>query len=202
MRTQLLINFLALIGAAATTCLNSDEVAYAAMLSTHTVSQRFRDFMQRTLPSLQASSPGAENATCRCAVCTNQTMPDGSEMCVPWKPSEVCNCLGQASSQPYPVSMSVPPSCRPEWAANVTLTLFSNSEPLYYTRGDGLPLSPGGGQEVVLQIHGQATFEWPSGAFEGRGSAPAVQSPGDPSATRLTRRAITTFSPPSTNRYG
>lgn len=57
------------------TCLNSDEVAYAAMLSTHTVSQRFREFSEQVLPGLLASGPGLERGTCLCSTCRNMTMP-------------------------------------------------------------------------------------------------------------------------------
>ena len=56
-------------------CLNSDEVAYAAMLSTHTVSQRFREFSEQVLPGLQATAPGAERGTCLCSPCRNMTLP-------------------------------------------------------------------------------------------------------------------------------
>ena len=59
----------------ADTCLNSDEVAYAAMVSTHTVSQRFREFTEQVLPGLQATAPGAERGSCLCSPCRNMTMP-------------------------------------------------------------------------------------------------------------------------------
>lgn len=56
-------------------CLNSDEVAYAAMVSTHTVSQRFREFTEQVLPGLQATAPGVERGSCLCSPCRNMTMP-------------------------------------------------------------------------------------------------------------------------------
>ena len=56
-------------------CLNSDEVAYAAMLSTHTVSQRVREFSEQVLPGLLAAGPGLERGTCLCSTCRNMTMP-------------------------------------------------------------------------------------------------------------------------------
>ena len=64
----------------ADTCLNSDEVAYAAMVSTHTVSQRFREFTEQVLPGLQATAPGAERGSCLCSPCRNMTMPGISRL--------------------------------------------------------------------------------------------------------------------------
>ena len=65
----------------ADTCLNSDEVAYAAMVSTHTVSQRFREFTEQVLPGLQATAPGSERGTCLCSPCRNMTMPGMCHRC-------------------------------------------------------------------------------------------------------------------------
>lgn len=78
-----------------------------------------------------------------------------------WKPAEACDCVGQeASDQPFPVSLSVPPACRPEWPESVSLHA-PGAEPVYYQRVDtGAVLSPDNDQEVLLKINGEVTFSW------------------------------------------
>jgi hypothetical protein len=93
------------------------------------------------------------------------TLLDDSEMCVPdeeWKPAQACDCVGDGtrSDQPYPVSLSVPPACRPEWPESVVLHA-PGAAPVYYQRGDsGAVLSPENGQEVLIKIDGEITFTW------------------------------------------